>query len=306
MHIYKITNIINGKVYIGLTTVGLEKRWKRHLKSSGSKRACTPMFRALRKYGKKAFTMEAIDTASSIEELNKKEISWISFYDSTNPNVGYNITKGGGGCLGVPLSKEAKMRIAICSASRVHSEESKEKQSLAKLGTRRTKKGLEAYREVQAKLTKEQVIEIKNELDNCYYCGMVTDLAKKYKVDITIVSKIRKGKIWREITDPMYKYLPQQASEVPHEYEADSLIAIATALPTPKLLIPYVAQGKLTREQVIEIKKELNTPRFGVQTALARRYGVNYDTIRSIKKGVTWKDVIVPDSLPETPIEVVP
>ena len=97
--IYKITNKINNKVYIGQVVAkkGLAKRWKRHVDTAKSG-ANYLISIAIRKYGEDNFTIEEIDTADSREELNEKEIYWISYYQSfTDRNKGYNMTSGGDG-----------------------------------------------------------------------------------------------------------------------------------------------------------------------------------------------------------------
>ena len=92
MIIYKITNRVNGKVYIGQTIRSLEHRWSQHCSNSSG---CIYIHRAINKYGKENFTVEQIDVASDSEELNKKEQYWIAHYDSIAPK-GYNMTTGGG------------------------------------------------------------------------------------------------------------------------------------------------------------------------------------------------------------------
>ena len=91
MIIYKITNKINGKVYIGQTTKTLEWRWKHHC---NVKSCCTYLRKALDKYGVENFTIEQIDSAVTQDELNEKERYWIKHYNSLAPN-GYNLTSGG-------------------------------------------------------------------------------------------------------------------------------------------------------------------------------------------------------------------
>lgn len=90
MFIYKITNIKNGKVYIGQTIRSIKDRFHRHINDAISNRLDTHLARAIRLYGPEAFTVEQIDTATSQEELTQKEIYWIHFYDSVN--TGYNET----------------------------------------------------------------------------------------------------------------------------------------------------------------------------------------------------------------------
>ncbi|MDD6022214.1 MAG: GIY-YIG nuclease family protein [Oscillospiraceae bacterium] len=93
MCIYKITNKINNKVYIGQTTKTVEERWKRHCNDALSGRLKTKFASAIRKYGVESFQVEKIDTAKTKNELNKKEAYWISFYNSVYN--GYNSTDGG-------------------------------------------------------------------------------------------------------------------------------------------------------------------------------------------------------------------
>ncbi|MDE6967215.1 MAG: GIY-YIG nuclease family protein [Clostridia bacterium] len=95
MIIYKLTNKINGKIYIGLTTRTLEQRLNQHHYDCrhGVDR---PLYRAMRKYGEDAFASEIIDTAQSLEELKEKEQYWIKYYDSYGSHgKGYNATWGG-------------------------------------------------------------------------------------------------------------------------------------------------------------------------------------------------------------------
>ena len=82
MYIYKVTNIINGKLYIGQTTRFIQDRWERHINDALSNRLDTHFARAIRKYGPENFVVEQIDVASSQEELNEKEIYWIKFYNT--------------------------------------------------------------------------------------------------------------------------------------------------------------------------------------------------------------------------------
>ena len=99
--IYKITNIINGKVYIGKTIYTIEERFKKHkndyTKESEKDR---PLYRAMNKYGFDNFKIELIETNIPDEQINEKEIYYIKYYNSyvgfPNSN-GYNATLGGDG-----------------------------------------------------------------------------------------------------------------------------------------------------------------------------------------------------------------
>lgn len=88
MVIYKITNKINNKIYVG--KFGRPMCEFKTYYGSG-----TIIKRAILKYGLENFTKEIIDTATTTPELNEKEIYWISKLDAKN--VGYNLTDGGDG-----------------------------------------------------------------------------------------------------------------------------------------------------------------------------------------------------------------
>lgn len=96
--IYKITNKINGHLYIG-QSIDIENRWTRHKWSAFNEEATKnyPLYRAFRKYGLENFTFEIIELCDK-EGLKEKEIYYIQMYDSFVE--GYNQTSGGDGCYG--------------------------------------------------------------------------------------------------------------------------------------------------------------------------------------------------------------
>lgn len=95
MIIYKITNQINQKVYIGLTTCSLEYRWSRHLICGRDINNNKPLYRAMRKHGVNNFTIEQIDQAEDLKQLGILERKYIKEFNSRNINKGYNLTAGG-------------------------------------------------------------------------------------------------------------------------------------------------------------------------------------------------------------------
>lgn len=97
MIIYKATNIINNKIYIGQTTQTLDKRRKAHERAYKYKSSKEMIIaKAIKKYGKENFTWEIIDTATSLDELNQKEEYWINKLNSLAENgYGYNDKRGG-------------------------------------------------------------------------------------------------------------------------------------------------------------------------------------------------------------------
>jgi len=93
MVIYCITNLLNGKQYIGLTTQALNIRWAEHLSRSRYKQYSSAIHSAIRKYGKENFIIEPIACACTIEDLKALEIILIEQYNTFR--AGYNLTEGG-------------------------------------------------------------------------------------------------------------------------------------------------------------------------------------------------------------------
>lgn len=103
-YVYKITNLVNGKIYIGKhSTDNLDDNYM----GSG-----VILHQAYKKYGLGCFTKEVIDYYNNEEELNRGEIYWIAKYNSTDQNIGYNLTYGGDGHLGCKHSQETKIKIS--------------------------------------------------------------------------------------------------------------------------------------------------------------------------------------------------
>lgn len=119
--VYKATNNLNGKVYIGQTVRDLNIRINRHLQDAKYENK-TIFHRAINKYGKENFDWFIVDYAYNQDELNKKEIYWIEYCNSfiKNPNCnGYNMTIGGYGASGEnhpsynkEVSKEVRQKIS--------------------------------------------------------------------------------------------------------------------------------------------------------------------------------------------------
>ncbi len=133
MFIYKVTCLVNNKIYIGLTTQlkGILERWRKHICEANYRTTRKTRFlNAIRKHGPENFIIEQIDTAETIEELKEKEIYYIAFYDSTNREKGYNTTKGGEGSFGTTMSEETKDKIRQKHLGRKWSDDRKEKHSI--------------------------------------------------------------------------------------------------------------------------------------------------------------------------------
>lgn len=85
--VYKTTNLINGKIY-----VGKQENYNKEYLGSG-----LVLSRAIKKYGKENFEKIILSECLTSKELNNKEIYWIEKLKATDNSIGYNITKGGTG-----------------------------------------------------------------------------------------------------------------------------------------------------------------------------------------------------------------
>lgn len=106
--VYKHTNTVNGKIYIGITSTSIEKRSG----SNGKNYKKNILFyRAIEKYGWDAFSHEVLFSGLSLNDAAQLEVELISKYKSANPQFGYNISTGGEcGRAGVPYSDEEKKK----------------------------------------------------------------------------------------------------------------------------------------------------------------------------------------------------
>ena len=87
MIIYKTTNLVNNKIYIGQDS-------KNNIQYLGSGQLLNL---AIKKYGVANFKKEVLEVCENKKHLDSREIYWISFYNSTNNEIGYNIANGGSG-----------------------------------------------------------------------------------------------------------------------------------------------------------------------------------------------------------------
>ena len=102
-YIYKITNTINGKIYVGLHK---SEKFDESYWGSG-----IHIQRAIKKYGKENFKREILEWCETIDKIVAQEIYWIETLDARNPEIGYNIAGGGLGSAGLTWSEESKEKL---------------------------------------------------------------------------------------------------------------------------------------------------------------------------------------------------
>lgn len=103
MFVYKTTNLLNNKIYIGQTTKPLEQKYL----GSG-----LILLKAIKKYGTESFDREVLEFCNNKDELNEREKYWINFYSANTRGIGYNVSIGGnGGNLGEEVNKKIARRL---------------------------------------------------------------------------------------------------------------------------------------------------------------------------------------------------
>lgn len=102
-YVYKITNKINQKCYIGITH-NIQERWGNHTSDYSIKMIKRPLYKAFQKYGKENFSITTLYECVTEEEAKQKEIDTIKELKSLWNENGYNISEGGS----LPTKKQRK------------------------------------------------------------------------------------------------------------------------------------------------------------------------------------------------------
>lgn len=201
---YKITNLLNNKIYIGKTRKP-KSRWLAHQSRSFKKnndRYYFPLSNAIRKYGVHNFSFEIIAERKTEQEINECEINYISQFKS-NINCygnlyGYNLTDGGEGTTGHKVTDEVRKKMSESHKGLHPSKESLIRRSKSRTGILHTEE-TKIYLRDNSKTSKIN-LDIAELIRKEYDAGGTshTKLAIKYNVSPANIGFIVNNKIWRK------------------------------------------------------------------------------------------------------------
>lgn len=207
MFIYKLTNKINGKIYVGQTSKTILKRWKDHIFIAKGGKQKYPAFSAIHaaivKYGEENFDIQEIDTASNLDELNEKEMYWIAQFKKISKL--YNLNNGGGGNTGHIVSDSTRQKLSITKSGtnnsfygKKHSLETLQKYSEERSGATHTIDTKKKMSENQAgRIINEGIAtDIINRLKNGQ---SMASISKELNIGYSIVNGIKRNKNWKHL-----------------------------------------------------------------------------------------------------------
>lgn len=300
--VYKITNKVNNKVYIGITSKGISARWKEHLYSA--EHGCPfKLHNAIRKYGKENFSVELIDFANSREELAQKEQQYISEYKSIQDEYGYNMTEGGDGTFGKVVSEETKekirqkaigrevteaTRLKLSEAGKVITEAREAYWKSGQIGASRKKPVLQYTKEGEF-ITEYSGVNEASRLTNISATNIITSLKRRnvveskinpyiwvYKEDYPDVpatvpaSLFAKDPNWKPTISEACRKADLESRKNRKASEKQKQIALENGLKAAKAICLYGKDGSLLGEYVsiMEASRELKCDRRSIQRQL--------------------------------------
>jgi group I intron endonuclease len=263
--IYKITNTLNQKEYYGQTRQLPNRRWYQHQHSAkhGGKMI---LYHAMRLYGVEHFTFEVVCECDTLEELNAKEIEYISMNDSLAPK-GYNAGKGGDNYEKTP---ETRAKLSASNKGRVMSEEWRKNMSIAA-------KGRTATEETRLKMRKAQkgriiTDETKQKLRDA-------NLGKKQTADT--IAKKRAARIGVPWSDKKRESMVGRKASEEQKKKMSNIMKgrVISEEAKQKMRDTKKAQRKITEEQIKEIRDNPENLR---QCDFAIKFNVSKQLINNI------------------------
>lgn len=264
--VYKITNLINGKIYIG-SSIDINSRWKEHVRDlNKNKHHSTHLQRSWNKNGSENFEFSILEKCNE-EEILDREQYYLDTLKPFDKNNGYNTA----------LNSLAPM------TGRKHSNETKAKLSEG-VRNRDASVWVRGEDKFNAKFKDEDIIEIKKLIsEGC----RIVDIANLYNVEGQTITQIKTGERWSHIVteyDDLIIQTPRQ------KLTEENVIEIKKLLIEEKLTIVEIADIFNVSFGIISSIKNLNSwGNIGIRfnnklnnRALVKK--LNKNTVKEIKR----------------------
>lgn len=253
-YIYKITNKINGKIYIGQTSKTIQERFESHLRKA-KQHTNRYLYDAMNRYGYENFIISQIEECDN-SKLDEREIYWIAYYKSNNKKYGYNMTAGGGGgdtWTNNPHKAELSKKLSQIQKGKKHKMSIEWKQNITK-----------------SNQEKKTILINKNDLEKDIKSFMsIEDICKKYNFSCKT----------------FYNKCKEFFNATPTEIRGDKLThsnSLKIELNIQQIE-KYIQQGKTLKEMA----KLLNVSQETVRRTIVKYYG---KTLKEVRKDVKSKN----------------
>lgn len=259
-YIYKITNQINGKNYIGQTRFTVKKRWNEHIFNALHTSINYPLYSAIRKYGVDNFSISLIEEVED-EKLDEREQYWISEYNTyIGNNEGYNATLGGEG-----YSLHDKQQVYLLWDEGKTITEISTLLQIDRSIIRAILQTYENYSITESQQRGHALLWSKRERRKIYQYTLKGEFVKQFSslAEIEQLTQFSKRNIWEALQHPNY-----QACGYQWRYENDSTPVIdisSKARQYKKPVIQYLANRTIEYASAAEASKMTGISATGIR-----------------------------------------
>ena len=295
MYIYQITNLINGKIYIGQTN-NIQKRWANHKCNNDPDMVIA---RALRKYGIDNFKFEVLLRGLTPDEANQKEIELIKEKNSLVP-YGYNVATGGKRIDGVSRLGADNSNAHLTEAEAQYILDNRDKPMYILYDLFCDKISYESFRKVYHHQTYTNLTTTVSEYPyNFEFGNQFTNNPLEYDEIVSLRERYANGEYWRDVYKD-YEWAYKNEWSFYNVYTGRSYKLIMPEVFTEENKKKHhgkTKQGtrnpkaKLTEEQVIEIRR-LHKDGISNSELYKAFPQVSSKSIRDIINGKTWKHLL--------------
>ena len=295
MYIYQITNLINGKIYIGQTN-NIQKRWANHRCNNDPNMVIA---RALRKYGIDNFKFEVLLRGLTPDEANQKEIELIKEKNSLVP-YGYNVATGGKRIDGVSRLGADNSNAHLTEEEAQYILDNRDKPMYVLYDLFCDKISYESFKKIYHHQTYTNLTTTVNEYPyNFEFGNQFTNNPLEYDEIVSLRERYANGEYWRDVYKD-YEWAYKNEWSFYNVYTGRSYKLIMPEVFTEENKKKHhgkTKQGaknpkaKLTEEQVIKIRQ---LHKDGVSNSeLYKAFPqVSSTSIRDIINGKTWKHLL--------------